>query len=181
MAIINSCLVTSNEQEKTTASPKRTSGRFRLFEYSYDVPLLGTITIGCSKKGLRYLRSRHYKYLPEPANREELPLLREAAIEVTAYLKGELYSFADLPLDLKGTELQRLMTIPRRETRTSTDLAQKMGKENCVGSVGHCITANPLPIIVPCHRVIYADGSLRESPLGPNVTRLLLALEGYAP
>ena len=134
MAIINSCLVTSNEQEKTTASPKRTSGRFRLFEYSYDVPLLGTITIGCSKKGLRYLRSRHYKYLPEPANREELPLLREAAIEVTAYLKGELYSFADLPLDLKGTELQRavwkhLMTIPRRETRTSTDLAQEMGKE----------------------------------------------------
>ena len=73
------------------------------------------------------------------------------------------------------------MTIPRRETRTSTDLAQEMGKENCVGSVGHCITANPLPIIVPCHRVIYADGSLRESRLGPNVTRLLLALEGYAP
>ena len=186
MAIINSCLVTSNEQEKTTASPKRTSGRFRLFEYSYDVPLLGTITIGCSKKGLRYLRSRHYKYLPEPANREELPLLREAAIEVKAYLKGELYSFADLPLDLKGTKFQRavwqhLMTIPRRETRTSTDFAEEMGKENCVGSVGHCIAANPLPIIVPCHRVIYADGSLRESPLGPNVTRLLLALEGYAP
>ena len=186
MAIINSCLVTSDAPQKNTGSPKRTSGRFRLFEYSYDVPLLGTITLGCSKKGLRYLRSRNYKYLPEPANREELPLLREAAIEVTAYLKDDLYSFADLPLDLKGTELQRavwkhLMTIPRRETRTSTDLAQEMGKENCVGSVGHCITANPLPIIVPCHRVIYADGSLRESPLGPNVTRLLLALEGYAP
>ena len=150
MAIINSCLVTSNEQEKTTASPKRTSGRFRLFEYSYDVPLLGTITIGCSKKGLRYLRSRHYKYLPEPANREELPLLREAAIEVTSYLKGELYSFADLPLDLKGTELQRavwkhLMTIPRRETRTSTDLAQEMGKEKGIVMDGRDIGTTVFP------------------------------------
>lgn len=164
-------------------TPPPRSARFNNFEYNYDIPVLGTITIGCSRLGLRYLRPVKDRY---KRNRiESLLLLRKAAAALRAYLKGEPYPFADLTLDLRGTELQcavwkHLLTIPYGEIRTVAQFAKEMGREgNAATPIASCVAANPLPIIIPCHRVIRNSGSWRESRLGDGITRFLLTLEGH--
>ena len=111
------------------------------------------------------------------------PVLDEAALQLEAYFAGELVGF-DLPLELHGTEFQRqcwlaLATIPYGQTVSYGEQARRLGlASEKARAVGAANGANPLPIVLPCHRVIGADGSLTGFGGGLEVKRFLLELEG---
>jgi methylated-DNA-[protein]-cysteine S-methyltransferase len=111
------------------------------------------------------------------------PVLDEAARQLDAYFDGELVAF-DLPLELEGTEFQRrcwlaLATIPYGQTVSYGEQARRLGLgSNKARAVGAANGNNPLPIALPCHRVIGADGSLTGFGGGLHVKRFLLELEG---
>ena len=111
------------------------------------------------------------------------PVLDEAARQLDAYFAGELVGF-DLPLELHGTEFQRqcwlaLATIPYGQTVSYGEQARRLGLESDKArAVGAANGANPLPIVLPCHRVIGADGSLTGFGGGLATKRFLLEHEG---
>ena len=121
----------------------------------------------------------HTKRLPA----DESPLLRRAAKQLEEYFAGERRVF-DLPLAATGTAFQEavwaaLAAIPFGETRSYGDLARDLGRPRAVRAVGAANGRNPLPIVVPCHRVIGADGSLIGYAGGMARKRSLLELEGW--
>jgi methylated-DNA-[protein]-cysteine S-methyltransferase len=109
--------------------------------------------------------------------------LDETARQLEAYFRGELVSF-DLPLELSGTEFQRqcwlaLATIPYGQTVSYGEQARRLGLGPAAArAVGAANGQNPLPIVLPCHRVIGADGSLTGFGGGLPTKRFLLEHEG---
>ena len=106
----------------------------------------------------------------------------DAASQLAEYFEGKRREF-DLPLAPSGTPFQLsvwevLRTIPYGATRSYLDVANAIGKPAACRAVGAANGANPLPIVVPCHRVIGANGSLTGFGGGIDVKRRLLALEG---
>ena len=115
--------------------------------------------------------------VPSPFDR----ILREAVVQLEAYFAGELTDF-DLPLEPRGTDFQlatweALLEIPYGETISYAELARRIGKPAAVRAVGAANGANPLPIVIPCHRVIGSDGRLVGYGGGLEIKRFLLALE----
>ncbi len=109
------------------------------------------------------------------------PLMLEALRQFRFYFAGQLQKF-DLPLELIGTDFQKrvwneLQAIPYGETRTYGELAHKIGAPLAVRAVGAANGRNPIPIIVPCHRVIGASGKLVGFGGGLDWKRFLLDLE----
>jgi methylated-DNA-[protein]-cysteine S-methyltransferase len=109
------------------------------------------------------------------------PVLTAAASQLRAYFSGELTSF-DLPLTLEGTRFQRtvwagLQVIPYGETISYGELARRIGQPSASRAVGLANGRNPVSIVVPCHRVIGADGSLTGYGGGMGRKRFLLGLE----
>jgi methylated-DNA-[protein]-cysteine S-methyltransferase len=107
--------------------------------------------------------------------------LAEASRQLRSYFAGKLRDFS-LPLAPRGTEFQQavwkaLQAIPYGRTITYGELARRVGKPNAARAVGAANGANPLPVIVPCHRVIGADGSLTGYGEGLPIKRALLELE----
>jgi len=149
----------------------------RLRRASVATPI-GTLTLVASPAGLREVRWAHR---PAPAAVEEdaaLPVLQRAARELGAYFDGGLRRF-EVPLDLVGTEFQRrawhrLAAIPYGTTTTYGDLAERDGDRARARAVGAANGANPVPIVLPCHRVVGADGSLTGFGGGLDVKRYLL-------
>ena len=118
---------------------------------------------------------------PAQARRVETPLLRRAFEELEAYLAGGLHEF-DLPLHARGTPFQRrcweaLLDIPYGQTRTYAQQAQAVGSPRACRAVGMANHRNPLPILIPCHRVVGSDGSLTGYAGGLWVKRTLLEIE----
>jgi methylated-DNA-[protein]-cysteine S-methyltransferase len=111
------------------------------------------------------------------------PVLDEAARQLEAYFEGELVEF-DLPLEFHGTDFQRrcwlaLATIPYGQTVSYGEQARRLGLgSDRARAVGAANGANPIPIVLPCHRVIGADGSLTGFGGGLRVKRFLLEHEG---
>ena len=111
------------------------------------------------------------------------PVLDEAARQLTAYFEGDLVKF-DVPLELHGTYFQRqcwlaLATIPYGQTVSYGEQARRLGLgSDKARAVGAANGSNPLPIVLPCHRVIGADGSLTGFGGGLHVKRFLLEHEG---
>jgi len=109
-----------------------------------------------------------------------LPYNLEASLQ--AFADGKPVRF-NIPLDLTaGTKFQQavwraLLKIPRGETRSYGWVAKQIGKPRATRAVGSACGANPVPIIVPCHRVIAGDGSLGGFGGGLALKRRLLALE----
>jgi O-6-methylguanine DNA methyltransferase len=108
--------------------------------------------------------------------------LQEAASQMEAYAEGELEAFS-LPIRPKGTDFQlqvwrALMTIPYGTTTTYGRIAADIGQPNGSRAVGSAVGANPVGIVVPCHRVIGADGSLTGYGGGLENKVALLRLEG---
>lgn len=108
-------------------------------------------------------------------------VLLEAERQLQAYFAGELRQF-DLPLEPEGTPFQQrvwkqLLTIPYGETRSYMEIARQIGAPAAVRAVGAANGANPLPIVVPCHRVIGASGKLVGYGGGLPLKQRLLALE----
>lgn len=112
------------------------------------------------------------------------PLLVEARQQLLQYLAGERRRF-ELPLAPRGTNFQKsvwnaLTEIPLGETRSYRDIAERLELPGAMRAVGGANGANPIPIIIPCHRVIAANGSLGGFSSGLWRKQKLLALEAPA-
>lgn len=111
------------------------------------------------------------------------PVLAETVRQLEAYFNGGLVSF-DLPLELHGTEFQRrcwlaLASIPYGQTVSYGEQARRLGLgSDAARAVGAANGRNPLPIVLPCHRVIGANGSLTGFGGGLHTKRFLLEHEG---
>jgi methylated-DNA-[protein]-cysteine S-methyltransferase len=133
-----------------------------------------------SEAGIRAIELNAATALPGREG-ESNPLLRGAVAQLQAYFGGELRDF-DLTLDMQGTEFQKrvwgeLRTIPYGETRSYSFVANTIGAPKAVRAVGAANGRNPIPIVVPCHRVIGAGGSLVGYGGGLPLKRFLLDLE----
>ena len=111
----------------------------------------------------------------------ETPLLAEARNQLEQYFSGSLRRFT-LPLQPKGTPFQQkvwaaLLQIPWGETRTYGQVAAMIGQPKACRAVGMANNRNPLPIFIPCHRVIGANGQLTGYAGGLPAKERLLALE----
>ena len=118
---------------------------------------------------------------PNGYEKKETPLIKKAAQQFDEYFDGKRKSF-NLPLSLSGTEFQMkvwnaLQNIPYGETISYGELAAIIGNPKASRAVGMANNRNPIPIIVPCHRVIGHDGSLTGYAGGLELKRLLLELE----
>ena len=103
--------------------------------------------------------------------------------EFDEYFKGSNKGFQHKTVFLKGTEFEKavwksLNKIPFGETRTYKWIAQKIGRPGASRAVGQALSKNPIPIVVPCHRVIGADGSLTGFGGGLPIKQFLLEHEG---
>lgn len=110
------------------------------------------------------------------------PILSEAVRQLRAYFAGQLRQF-DLPLDMQGTAFQlrvwrELARIPYGETRSYRQVAEAIAAPRAVRAVGAANGANPIPIVVPCHRVIGSSGKLVGYDGGLPLKKRLLELEG---
>jgi methylated-DNA-[protein]-cysteine S-methyltransferase len=147
-----------------------------------DSPV-GPLTIAGDGETVTNLRMQDQTYAPaEQADWSDTPSAFGAVVEqLRAYFAGELQTF-DVPLRLRGTPFQEtvwraLLGIPYGETRTYGALARELGRPGAARAVGLANGHNPIGIIVPCHRVIGADGSLTGYGGGLERKRALLDLE----
>ena len=131
-------------------------------------------------EGQRYEPSRG----PSWERRTDLPLLVRAGVELSEYFAGARTTFT-LPLSPAGTAFQRevwgaIAAIPYAETAAYRDLASRIGRPASIRAASAATGRNPLSIIVPCHRVVGADGTLTGYAGGLERKRALLALERKA-
>ncbi|MEU3346663.1 methylated-DNA--[protein]-cysteine S-methyltransferase [Streptomyces sp. NPDC006700] len=123
----------------------------------------------------------------EPVEAPDSPLLTEAIHQVRAYFAGERQDF-ELPLDwslISGFNRQVLRElasgVPYGSVVGYGDLADRVGQPGAAQAVGAAMGANPLPVVVPCHRVVESDGGIGGFGGGLEAKRRLLALEGVLP
>jgi methylated-DNA-[protein]-cysteine S-methyltransferase len=147
---------------------------------------VGPLTLIGDDRALTGLHFEGWAHGLDASRRDpEAPPLAAAAAQLDEYFAGERREF-DLALDLDGTEFQRavwdeLRRIPYGETISYGEQARRLGRIERVRAVGAANGRNPISIIVPCHRVIGANGSLTGYGGGLDRKRALLALEGSAP
>ena len=140
---------------------------------------IGTLGLVGSDAGLSRVLWSDEGLAPGPG----CDVLDEAAAQLTAYFAGERTSF-DVPLDLDGTEFQRrcwlaLATIPYGQTVSYGEQARRLGLgPDSARAVGAANGRNPVPVVLPCHRVVGADGSLTGFGGGLPLKRFLLEHEG---
>jgi methylated-DNA-[protein]-cysteine S-methyltransferase len=151
--------------------------------YRYIDSPIGEILIAGDDDGLRYIGFPEGKGRIEPGagwTRND-EAFADAARQLAEYFAGERRSF-DLNLSPHGTRfqlavLQALQAIPYGETRSYADIARAVGSPSAVRAVGAANGRNPLPIVIPCHRVIGSNGSLTGFGGGIETKRFLLHLE----
>jgi len=147
-----------------------------------DSPI-GTLRIVSKNDKLTMVVMDHHEPAPEvPFTSEETPLHIEAAKQLIEYFEGTRTVF-DLPLAPEGTpfqlkDWQALQNIPYGTTCTYKDIAEAIGCPKGYRAVGMANNKNPIIIIIPCHRVIGADGSLTGYDGGIHVKKFLLEHEG---
>src|SRR5262245_35626242 len=148
----------------------------------YESPV-GPLLLAGTRNGLNYVSfsSGRHAVSVDPAWAEDGPLFDDAVRQLGEYFAGERKTFS-LTLIPEGTEFQRavwseLQNIPYGETISYKELAERIGKPKAVRAVGAANGANPIPIIIPCHRVIGNDGSLTGFGGGLPLKKRLLELE----
>jgi len=145
-------------------------------ESIYLPDLLGGILLEAGARGIRTIRFDPSLTADNPG-----PVVRAAERQLREFLAGERFAF-DLPLDLAGTPFQlevwkALARIPYAATSSYRDIARAVNRPKGFQAIGQANTRNPLPVIVPCHRVINADGSMGGYGGGLDRKRQLLELE----
>ncbi|WP_114856421.1 methylated-DNA--[protein]-cysteine S-methyltransferase [Brachybacterium sp. YJGR34] len=151
-----------------------------------DTPI-GPYLIAAEGEALTGVWRQDQAHFPRPERLGEEapaqdPLLAAAERQLLAYLAGEREAF-DLPLSPRGTPFQQqvwkmLREIPRGGTTTYGGLARGLDRPRAAQAVGAAVGANPLSIVVPCHRVLAADGSMTGYAGGIETKQALLRLEG---
>jgi methylated-DNA-[protein]-cysteine S-methyltransferase len=153
----------------------------------HDSPV-GCLLLAADAQGLRCIEFPNGR---NPAERgiacieDSLPPIESARRQLDEYFAGRRRSF-DLALDPQGTAFQlevwqALRDIPYGETWSYADIARRLDRPTATRAVGAANGRNPLPIVVPCHRVIGADGSLTGFSGGLAIKQALLELEGALP
>ncbi len=109
------------------------------------------------------------------------PIIEQAFIQLDEYLNSERTSF-DIPLNPSGTHFQQkvwslLYSIPYGTTSTYKEIANKIGQPEASRAIGMANNKNPIPIFIPCHRVISSDGSLNGYSGGKDMKKKLLNIE----
>jgi methylated-DNA-[protein]-cysteine S-methyltransferase len=178
--------------EKTALTLEAESGRMLYYD-EVEAPLVGKLFLALSAAGLyaltfggseaafleRLERSGRRTVIRDPGR------VRPVAEKIQRYLAGVLSSI-DVPVDMSGmTDFQRKVLgavrgVPRGEYVTYGELAQRIGRPRAARAVGRALGSNPIPIVIPCHRVLAADGSLGgySGRGGVRTKRALLHLEG---
>ncbi|MGI5986148.1 MAG: methylated-DNA--[protein]-cysteine S-methyltransferase [Clostridiales bacterium] len=141
----------------------------------YDFPC-GRLKIGYTDTSIRYILTTTEQGKGEPSSISDL-----AASQLNEYFSGKRKNF-DLPLEPLGTEFQKkvwaaLSEIPYGDTRSYKDIADRVGSPKAARAVGGANNKNPLIIVIPCHRVIGANGDLVGYGCGLDMKRFLLELE----
>ncbi len=157
-----------------------------MMRYCESSTPVGRLLLAGDEEGLRMISFQNGPHTVEPAGdwrRTEKPF-REALAQLDSYFAGELRRF-DLAVAPQGTPFQRMVwsaltTIPYGETVSYGELARRLGRPAATRAVGAANGRNPIPIVIPCHRVIGSDGSLTGFGGGLAIKRRLLDLEaGY--
>ena len=148
---------------------------FDIYKAHYESPV-GALTISADYVGITKLE---FGKFDQP--RGSSTVLKQALKNLDQYFEGRLYNF-DCPLSLKGSSFQKhvwqaLQRIPYGAFPSYSDIAADIGRPSAVRAVGLANNKNPIPIIIPCHRVIGRDGSLTGYVAGLGVKRFLLDLE----
>jgi methylated-DNA-[protein]-cysteine S-methyltransferase len=149
-----------------------------------DTPL-GPLTLLATARGLAaalFDAQAHHPGVVDAPVQAGHPHLRQAADEFDAYFTQGRRHF-DVPLDPQGTGFQqqvwqRLLAIPAGALSTYGEIARQLGRPDAARAVGAAVGRNPIAIIVPCHRVVGADGSLTGYAAGLPRKQALLVLEG---
>lgn len=157
-------------QQSVRSRPQ--SAVVRIAERALKTPV-GVVQVGASEEAVLYVELPRRRG-PEPRferwlhdhllSRGDTPVLREALAQLRQYFAGKRQHF-DVPVDATGTEFQRrvwalVAAIPYGQTVAYASIARQLGSSGKARAVGAAVGANPIPIIIPCHRVIGADGSL---------------------
>jgi methylated-DNA-[protein]-cysteine S-methyltransferase len=149
----------------------------------------GRVYLAATERGLAGMWFADQRHLPDISSwtrsddTTKLPIIQEAFKQLQAYFAGKLQQF-DLPLDLSaGTAFQQsvwqsILAIPYGKTATYSAVSRALGKPLAVRAVGTATGRNPIGIIVPCHRVMGADGSLTGYAGGLERKEAFLTLEG---
>jgi methylated-DNA-[protein]-cysteine S-methyltransferase len=127
----------------------------------------------------------HQAREPRDGWTEDAPALRYVTTQIEEYFAGDRREF-DLPLSMHGTDFQKrvwteLLAIPFGESRTYGEMAERLGTPGAARAVGRANATNHIPLIVPCHRVVGADGSLTGFGGGMPTKQWLLRFEGVLP
>ena len=159
-----------------------------------DSPV-GALRVASTERGLAYVELPHasgrgmegwlHRRLPDARRSAGFAPNRLAVTQILEYLEGKRMAF-ELPLDLRGTDFQvavwnALLAIPYGETRTYQELAREVGRPRAVRAVGAANGANPVSLVVPCHRVVASGGKLGGYGGGLELKARLLAMERQRP
>ena len=151
--------------------------------YTYMASPLGALLLVRDGTGLRQIvfAKNGGPAEPQPDWQEDSAAFREVATQLKAYFAAQLRTF-DLPLAPEGTPFQQLvwgelLKIPYGETISYGELAHRIGNPKASRAVGLANGSNPIPIVIPCHRVIGSNGKLTGYGGGLPIKEKLLALE----
>ena len=150
----------------------------KIYGEIYESPV-GALTILAEKKGIRAIKFGEDEEVKSTGKANEMT--RWAVKELEEYFKGKRKEFT-VPCRPEGTDFQKrvwetLIQIPYGETRTYKEIAAAAGNSKASRAVGMANNRNPIPIIIPCHRVIGTNGSLTGYAGGLKVKEYLLKLE----
>ncbi len=142
---------------------------------------LGMLEVESGEAGVTRVRLGARGKQREVGDGGALELARKAKSEILGYLSGKLRQFS-VPVVLEGTPFQRrvwarLEAVPYGKTRTYGEIATELGKPRAARAVGAACRDNPVPIIVPCHRIVSGTGTPGGFAGGPEMKRALLTLE----
>ncbi len=163
-----------------------------MYYYTQYLSPIGQLTLACNETSLVgvWIEGQKYyghKILKETIKADDFPVLEKTKVWLTRYFAGERPELSELSLAPQGSEFRQrvwrlLCEIPYGETTTYGELAKKaaaqMGKESMSAqAVGGAVGHNPISIIIPCHRVLGADGSLTGYAGGMDKKLKLLEVE----
>lgn len=148
-----------------------------MYSYTYNTKI-GNITI-IEKDG--YIANLYINYNNIKAIQEETKLIKQTFNEIKEYLDGNKKSFS-IPIKIEGTDFQKkvwqeLLKISYGETRSYKDIAININNSKACRAVGTAIKNNPIPIIIPCHRVINSNKNLGGYAYGLEIKKILLKIE----
>ncbi|MEJ2627624.1 MAG: methylated-DNA--[protein]-cysteine S-methyltransferase [bacterium] len=156
--------------------------------YSFMETQFGTLLLASSEKGMKRIMlsgsnqlNRLRQEFGKNQLRENKNFNENAAEQLRQYFQGKRKKFS-LPLDLEGTDFQKqvlraVQEVPYGTTQSYKEIAQKIGNPRAVRAVGNANRTNPLPLIIPCHRIIGSDGSMTGYGGGIDLKRKLLEFE----